>query len=46
MVTYGDRKTNNFGKLVRQKVGLFSKVGQRREGEGLLGLDKSQNSSQ
>jgi hypothetical protein len=24
MVTNGDRKTNNFGKLVRQKVGLFS----------------------
>ena len=25
MVTNGDRKTNSFGKLVRQKVGLFSK---------------------
>ena len=24
MVTNGDRKTNSFGKLVRQKVGLFS----------------------
>ena len=24
MVTNGDQKTNNFGKLVRQKVGLFS----------------------
>ena len=24
MVTSGDRKTNSFGKLVRQKVGLFS----------------------
>jgi hypothetical protein len=26
----GDRKTNNFGKLDRQKVGLFSKVGSAR----------------
>jgi hypothetical protein len=26
MVTNGDRKTNHFGKLVRQKVGLFSKL--------------------
>ena len=31
MVTNGDRKTNNFGKLVRQKVGLYiSKVGSAR----------------
>jgi hypothetical protein len=30
MVTNGERKTNNFGKLVRQKVGLFSKVGSAR----------------
>ena len=30
MVTNGERKANNFGKLVRQKVGLFSKVGSAR----------------
>jgi len=26
MVTNGDRKTNNFGKLVRQKLGFFQKL--------------------
>jgi hypothetical protein len=29
MVTNGDRKTNNFGKLVRQKVGRFFKLVRR-----------------